>query len=47
VSGAVPSGAIEGPSLELVADKLEFGASRIRRWFDREWSADLAPQPTD
>jgi sulfide:quinone oxidoreductase len=47
VSGAAPSGAIEGPSPELVADKVEFGASRIRRWFDRVWSADLATQPTD
>jgi sulfide:quinone oxidoreductase len=47
VSGAVPSGALDGPSPELAADKVEFGASRIRRWFDRVWSADLAPQPTD
>jgi sulfide:quinone oxidoreductase len=47
VSGVPPSGALDGPSPELVADKVEFGASRIRRWFDRVWSADLAPQPTD
>jgi sulfide:quinone oxidoreductase len=28
-----PFGALEGPSPELAADKEEFGASRIRRWF--------------
>ncbi|GAA2003103.1 NAD(P)/FAD-dependent oxidoreductase [Microbacterium ulmi] len=33
-----PAGAFEGPSLALAADKQEFGASRIRRWFGREWT---------
>jgi NADH dehydrogenase FAD-containing subunit len=28
---------IVGPSPALAADKVEFGSSRIRRWFDREW----------
>jgi sulfide:quinone oxidoreductase len=31
--GEAPVGALEGPSTELAADKAEFGASRIRRWF--------------
>lgn len=33
-----PNGRLEGPSLALAADKAEFGASRIRRWFGREWT---------
>jgi sulfide:quinone oxidoreductase len=31
------SGELIGPSPELVAVKSDFGASRVRRWFDREW----------
>jgi sulfide:quinone oxidoreductase len=34
MSGQAPAGALVGPSPELVADKAEFGASRVRRWFD-------------
>ena len=41
-SGQAPSGGLEGPSPDLAADKAEFGADRIRRWFGRTWSA-LAP----
>jgi sulfide:quinone oxidoreductase len=43
LSGEVPRGRLEGPSLALATDKAEFGSSRIRRWFDRSWprSADL------
>jgi sulfide:quinone oxidoreductase len=37
-SGQTPSGALEGPSEQLAADKVEFGTSRVRRWFGREWS---------
>ncbi|MFH8250530.1 NAD(P)/FAD-dependent oxidoreductase [Microbacterium sp. B2969] len=33
-----PSGSLEGPSLALAADKREFGASRIKRWFGRDWT---------
>ncbi|MEA2219027.1 MAG: sulfide:quinone oxidoreductase [Solirubrobacteraceae bacterium] len=33
------TGELKGPSKELVADKVEFGSSRIKRWFDREWTA--------
>jgi sulfide:quinone oxidoreductase len=31
------SGDLMGPSAALAADKAEFGASRVRRWFGREW----------
>ncbi|GAA1944954.1 FAD/NAD(P)-binding oxidoreductase [Microbacterium deminutum] len=37
-----PHGSMEGPSLELAAEKREFGASRIKRWFGREWTPALA-----
>jgi len=39
LSGSPPTGIYEAPSRALAEDKHEFGASRIRRWFDREWSA--------
>jgi sulfide:quinone oxidoreductase len=35
--GQAPTGGIEGPSQALVADKAEFGTSRIQRWFGRTW----------
>ena len=38
LSGQTPHGALEGPSEQLAADKVEFGTSRVRRWFGREWS---------
>jgi len=37
LSGAAPVGDIHGPSTGLAASKADFGSSRIRRWFDREW----------
>ncbi len=37
--GVPPSGTFEEPSSELVHEKSEFGATRIRRWFGRQWSA--------
>ena len=37
VSGQPPSGTLDGPSADYVADKVEFGTSRIQRWFDRPW----------
>ncbi len=37
VSGQAPRGGLEGPSRLLAADKVEFGTSRVRRWFGREW----------
>jgi len=36
--GVRPTGTFDGPSAELAAHKAEFGASRVRRWFGREWS---------
>lgn len=36
--GERPTGGFEGPSLALAADKAEFGATRVRRWFGREWT---------
>jgi sulfide:quinone oxidoreductase len=38
-SGEAPSGQFEDPSELLAAEKAQFGTSRIRRWFDRAWSA--------
>ena len=32
-------GQLVGPSEDYVADKDEFGSSRIRRWFGRDWTA--------
>jgi sulfide:quinone oxidoreductase len=32
-------GELVGPSEALAADKAEFGSSRIKRWFGREWTA--------
>jgi sulfide:quinone oxidoreductase len=39
VSGSAPVGSLEGPSASLVADKTNFGTSRVRRWFGREWAS--------
>jgi sulfide:quinone oxidoreductase len=38
-SGQPPTGTFDLPSLEHAAHKSEFGSSRIRRWFGREWVA--------
>jgi sulfide:quinone oxidoreductase len=38
LSGETPRGEYDGASAVYVAEKAEFGASRIRRWFGREWS---------
>lgn len=38
-AGQAPSGTYEAPSTALAADKGEFGSSRIRRWFDRDWTS--------
>jgi sulfide:quinone oxidoreductase len=37
VAGRRPTGGLEGPSSDLVADKAKFGTERIRRWFGRDW----------
>lgn len=38
-SGQRPNGRFEEPSGLLLADKAEFGTSRIRRWFGRDWTS--------
>jgi sulfide:quinone oxidoreductase len=42
-SGQAPTGTYEAPSQRLAAEKAEFGASRIQRWFDRAWTT--LPEP--
>ncbi|UDY36602.1 NAD(P)/FAD-dependent oxidoreductase [Dermatobacter hominis] len=42
LSGQAPNGALQGPSAELAADKRDFGSTRIRRWFGREWQTTPA-----
>ena len=37
--GGPPNGRFDPPSADLLADKAEFGSSRVRRWFGREWSS--------
>src|ERR1700722_5522062 len=39
VSGQRPNGQFDEPSDLLLADKAEFGTSRIRRWFGRDWTS--------
>jgi len=43
LSGQAPFGDMAGPSAELAADKIEFGRSRIQRWFGREWDPAATP----
>jgi sulfide:quinone oxidoreductase len=38
LSGQPPTGHFDAASQAFAADKAEFGSSRIRRWFDREWT---------
>jgi sulfide:quinone oxidoreductase len=38
--GQAPVGGLEGPSPELAEDKVEFGRSRVQRWFGRSWPDD-------
>ena len=37
--GPKPTGTYQPPSHALVEEKLEFGSSRILRWFGRQWCA--------
>jgi len=37
LTGPKPTGRYQAPSKALVREKEEFGASRVRRWFGREW----------
>jgi hypothetical protein len=36
---------LQGPSPEFVADKVDFGRTRVRRWFGRTWPAEPASAP--
>lgn len=38
-SGESPTGQFDGPSPALAAEKSDFGSSRIRRWFARDWTS--------
>ncbi|WP_205470927.1 NAD(P)/FAD-dependent oxidoreductase [Nocardioides sp. SYSU D00038] len=38
-TGERPAGRFEAASTALGTDKAEFGSSRVRRWFGREWAA--------
>jgi sulfide:quinone oxidoreductase len=40
VTGQPPSGSLDGPSQANAADKVDFGTTRIRRWFDQPWPRD-------
>jgi sulfide:quinone oxidoreductase len=40
LSGQPPHGDMVAPSALLAEEKAEFGTSRIRRWFDRDWATD-------
>ena len=44
VSGQPPTGTYNAPSEMLAAEKAEFGASRIQRWFDRGWTTLPGPR---
>jgi sulfide:quinone oxidoreductase len=37
MAGQQPTGGFEGPSRGIAVDKVEFGATRVQRWFGREW----------
>jgi sulfide:quinone oxidoreductase len=36
------SGELIGPSAALAADKAQFGSSRVKRWFARDWQTTRA-----
>ena len=38
VMGQAPFGTFDAPSTAIADDKSEFGASRVRRWFGRDWT---------
>jgi sulfide:quinone oxidoreductase len=38
-TGERPNGRFDEPSRLLLADKAEFGTSRVRRWFGRDWTS--------
>lgn len=38
-SGERPNGHFDEPSQQMLADKSEFGTSRVRRWFGHDWTS--------
>ncbi|HEY7439031.1 MAG TPA: FAD-dependent oxidoreductase [Acidimicrobiia bacterium] len=38
VSGQPPTGSFDGPSVALARQKSDFGSTRARRWFGRDWA---------
>ena len=42
-AGEQPKGDLEGPSDALTVEKGNFGSTRIKRWFDREWQPVVSP----
>ncbi|MGH9169755.1 MAG: NAD(P)/FAD-dependent oxidoreductase [Acidimicrobiales bacterium] len=38
LSGQAPVGGMEGPSELIAREKTDFGVTRVRRWFGREWA---------
>ena len=38
LTGQAPVGTFEPASAELAGQKTEFGSTRVRRWFGREWT---------
>ena len=38
LTGQAPTGTFDAPSTALTAEKADFGASRVRRWFGRDWA---------
>lgn len=43
LSGQAPFGDLEGPTAALFDEKVEFGSTRVRRWFGRDWRAVAEP----
>jgi sulfide:quinone oxidoreductase len=41
LSGQAPQGDLDGPSAAIAADKVEFGSSRVQRWFDHPWEGKV------
>ncbi|HEX4428811.1 MAG TPA: FAD/NAD(P)-binding oxidoreductase [Frankiaceae bacterium] len=41
-SGERPVGRLEGPSVDLVRDKNEFGSTRVQKWFGRTWDREAS-----
>ena len=39
LQGRPPHGSLSGPHHELLAEKADFGSSRIRRWFGHDWAS--------